>query len=160
MANKNISKVSLSKKYLRDGRAPVPGKESISKVMSANKAKNTRPEIILRKALWKQGLKGYRLHPKNIPGKPDVTFSKKKIAVFVNGCFWHRCPYCKLNLPNSKREFWSKKFETNIKRDKKKIRELRKIGWRTFTIWECEINNNILYIVNKLKKVYHNNFLL
>lgn len=151
IASKTTAPIQI---YIRDGRAPIPAQESISKVMSANKAKNTKPERILRKALWKEGIRGYRLHAKEIPGKPDIIFNSKKIAVFVNGCFWHRCPYCKLNLPKSNREFWNNKFESNIKRDKKKIHELKKIGWQTITIWECQIKDDISYIVEKFKKVY------
>ena len=60
--------------------------------MSANRAKNTSPELALRKALWQLGHRGYRLHPKNIPGRPDISFTSKKLAIFVMGCFWHRCP--------------------------------------------------------------------
>lgn len=154
MENIKRSKVRSVKFYLRDGRSPIPKKECTSKVMNANKAKNTKPEIILWKVLWKEGMRGYRLHPKDIPGKPDIIFKSKKMAVFVNGCFWHRCPYCKLTLPKSNSEFWSNKFETNIKRDKKKTLELKKIGWKITTIWECQINNDISYIVNNFKKVY------
>ena len=87
--------------YIRDGRAPIPKRELTSKVMSSIRAKNTKPEIVLRKALWGQGLVGYRLHKKNIPGRPDIVYSKNKLAVFVNGCYWHRCPYCKPAAPKS-----------------------------------------------------------
>lgn len=146
--------IAPKKTYIRDGRAPIPKKESISKVMSANKARNTKPEIILRKALWKENIRGYRLHGKEIPGKPDIIFSSKRIAIFVNGCFWHRCPYCTLHLPKSNQEFWRNKFEANKQRDKKKVSALKKMGWKVITVWECEINNDISYIVKKFKKFY------
>ena len=87
---------AMPKKYIRDKRSPKPLSESTSKVMSANKAKNTKPEIALRKALWSEGYKGYRLNWKNVPGRPDIAYPGKKIAIFVNGCYWHRCPKCDL----------------------------------------------------------------
>lgn len=146
------------KNYIRDGRSPIPDNETTSRVMSANKAKDTKPEIILRKALWKENIRGYRLHPKKIPGKPDIAFISKKIAVFVNGCFWHQCPYCKLALPKSNQEFWRKKFETNKKRDKSKINKLKNEKWICITIWECEIRNCVMNAVKKMKKNYTNCF--
>lgn len=152
MKNKIISEIRPLKRYLRDGRAPIPERESISKVMSANKAKNTKPELLLRKILWKEGIMGYRLHQTNIPGKPDIVFNSKKIAVFVNGCFWHRCPHCKLELPKTNQDFWRKKFEANITRDKNKIKELKSEGWISITIWECQIKKNIPKVVEKLKE--------
>ena len=139
-------------KYIRDGRSPIPKKESTSKVMQSNKGKNTKPEIVLRKELWKSNIKGYRLHWKKAPGRPDIAFPQKKIAIFVNGCFWHRCPYCNLSLPKSHSEFWTEKFDKNIARDKKKIELLKNIGWKVLVIWECMIKNDILDSVNTIKK--------
>lgn len=77
------------KQYIRDGRAPIPEKELTSRIMSAIKAKNTKPEIMLRKALWFEGYSGYRLHWKKVAGRPDICYPRKKVAIFVNGCFWH-----------------------------------------------------------------------
>ena len=96
--------------YLRDGRAPIPKYNKISKVMSANKYKDTGPELILRKVMWKNGIRGYRLHWKKVPGRPDIAFPGKKIAIFVNGCFWHRCPHCNLSVPKTNSDFWKNKF--------------------------------------------------
>ena len=140
------------KSYLRDGRAPIPNKEAISRVMSANKGKNTKPELILRKALWSKGIRGYRLHPKNIPGKPDIAFTKRKMGIFINGCFWHRCPHCTLPLPKSNTSFWENKFEKNQERDTRKIKQLKKLGWKAFTAWECQIKYHLNDIVEKLEK--------
>lgn len=119
------------KEYIRDGRGPIPKKASTSHVMSANKGRNTKPELLLRKALWYSGLRGYRLHWKKVPGRPDITYPGRKIAIFVNGCFWHRCPKCNPHYPKSNTEFWKKKFEANKKRDQKKLMELEKLGWVT-----------------------------
>jgi DNA mismatch endonuclease, patch repair protein len=140
------------KQYIRDGRAPVPKKKSTSSVMSANKAKNTKPELWLRKALWKEGIRGYRLHWKKVPGSPDIAFPNRKLAIFVNGCYWHRCPHCKLSLPKSNSAFWKEKFDKNIERDKRKIELLKKSGWNVIVIWECMIKKDILGCVNIIKK--------
>ena len=109
----------MTKSYSRDKRSPTPSSESTSKVMSANKAKDTKPEIKLRKILWKEGIRGYRLNWKKAPGRPDIAFPGRKIAIFINGCYWHRCPKCDLPLPKSNVQFWKDKFDNNIARDKK-----------------------------------------
>jgi DNA mismatch endonuclease (patch repair protein) len=131
-------------KYIRDKRSPNPLSENISKLMSANKAKNTKPELSLRKMLWKSGFKGYRIHPKDIPGRPDICFISKKVAIFVNGCFWHRCPYCNYDLPKHNSFFWQNKFENNVDRDNKKTAQLKDMDWKVVTIWECELKKDNL----------------
>src|SRR5687768_13013552 len=102
--------------YFRDKRSPVPKSEAVSRVMSANRAKNTSPELLLRKAIWQMGFRGYRLHPANVPGRPDIAFTTQKVAIFVMGCFWHRCPKCDYKLPKHNRKFWKQKFERNLER--------------------------------------------
>lgn len=142
----------MGKEYLRDGRAPIPENEIISKVMSAIKGKNTKPELYLRKALWQCGIKGYRLHLKGVPGKPDVAFPGKKIAIFVNGCFWHRCPYCAPSSPKTHTEFWKLKFTRNQERDKQKTAALEAMGWQVITIWECQIKNDLDLCIDMIKR--------
>ena len=142
------------KEYKRDLRSPKPTSEVVSRVMSANKSKNTKPELFFRKELWKAGIRGYRLHWKNAPGKPDIAFPKNKIAVFINGCYWHRCPYCKLPLPKTNTEFWKNKFQRNQLRDKEKILQLKKAGWKVFVIWECKLKeseNVVKHFVDKIE---------
>lgn len=129
----------LGDSYIRDGRAPIPTSEKISRTMSAIRAKNTKPELLLREMLLAVGFNNYRLHPKSVPGRPDIVFRKKKGALFVHGCFWHGCPYCKLKLPKTHRAFWRKKIETNKARDARKNRELRQGGWRPFVVWACQL---------------------
>ena len=136
---------------MRDGRAPVPLNEDTSRVMRANKAKDTLPEISLRKAIWKRGIRGYRLHWKNVPGRPDIAFPVKKIAVFVNGCFWHRCPYCRPQLPKSHKAFWRRKFANNVRRDRAKARLLRRAGWRVLTVWECQLQRDLPRWASRVK---------
>jgi len=143
----------MKKDYYRDGRAPVPLKESISRAMSSNKARNTKPEIALRVLLWGECIKGYRLNWKNAPGKPDIAFPGRKIAIFVNGCFWHRCPYCKPSLPKTHKRFWNQKFTRNAIRDKENNIVLRKNGWKVLTIWECQIEKYPNKTVGRVKKL-------
>ena len=143
----------MSKTYSRDKRSPKPLNDSTSKVMSANKAKNTKPEIMLRKALWGKGYKGYRLNWKRVPGKPDIVYPGKKIAIFVNGCYWHRCSKCDLPIPKTNTEFWKDKFDKNVERDKKKSDELLSLNWIVLVFWECDIKSNISNSIQKIKKV-------
>ena len=119
--------------------------------MSSNKAKNTKPELKLRKALYADGIRGYRLNWKKVPGRPDIAFPGRKISIFINGCYWHRCPYCELSLPKTNTEFWKEKFKKNIKRDKKKKKELLDHGWIVLVFWECKIKTNIKDCINKIK---------
>ena len=142
-----------TKKYLRDGRSPIPEKEITSKIMSTIKGKNTKPELLLRKALWASGIKGYRLHWKNVPGRPDIAFPGKKIAIFVNGCFWHRCPYCNPSMPKSNLAFWEEKFKKNVGRDRIKIKSLKKLGWKTVVIWECQLKHNLSFYIDQINKI-------
>lgn len=130
------------KTYLRDGRAPIPKCDITSRIMSRIRAKNTKPELLLRKALCKAGLRGFKLHWKKAPGRPDICYPSKKIAIFVHGCFWHRCPHCKPSMPKSHQGFWKEKFRRNKLRDKKKTRLLKKDGWKVFSFWECQIQKN------------------
>ncbi|MEM6806105.1 MAG: very short patch repair endonuclease, partial [Bacteroidota bacterium] len=103
------------------------------------------------------GIKGYRLHWKKVPGKPDISFPGRKVAIFVHGCFWHRCPYCKLSLPKSNTDFWENKFKKNVARDKRKINDLKMIGWDTIAIWECEIKSDMNTCLEKIRKAIDEN---
>lgn len=132
----------MSDRYIRDGRAPIPLSQKTSETFSKIHGKNTRPELFIRKALWNNNLRGYRLWPKNVPGRPDVCFTKYKIAIFVNGCFWHRCPRCNPPIPKTHEDFWKLKFEKNVARDQRKITSLLELDWKVIVIWECEIAQN------------------
>ena len=108
--------------------------------MQSNKSRNTTPEIAVRRMLREAGCPGYRLHWKKVPGRPDIVFPGRKIAVFVNGCFWHRHKGCKYAYtPKSNLEFWERKFTDNVNRDRSSLKALYNMGWTTVTIWECEI---------------------
>jgi len=110
--------------------------------MRANQGKNTEPEVLLRSALRSMGLRGYRLHWPSAPGRPDVAFPGRKVAVFVNGCFWHRCPHCGQALPKSHTDFWQRKFQLNQERDQRKRQELEETGWTVLVLWECEVRTS------------------
>jgi DNA mismatch endonuclease, patch repair protein len=142
-----------SRTFKRDKRSPIPSSENISNVMSAIKQKNTKPEIIVRKALFAEGVRGYRLHWSKVPGKPDIVFPSKKIAFFINGCFWHRCPHCKLPTPKSNSVYWEKKFEANVSRDKQKTLMLHDLGWKTLVIWECQVHKDLKNVIRNVRKL-------
>ena len=112
---------------------------SVLKSMRSNRGAGTAPERTLRSALWRSGERGFRKNVSSLPGTPDVVFPTKKLAVFLNGCFWHACPYCKKKPPKNNRAFWIKKFSDNKARDKKKSVALRKSGWMVITVWECQL---------------------
>ncbi|MEQ8176888.1 MAG: very short patch repair endonuclease [Amphiplicatus sp.] len=116
-------------------------KEKRSEVMRAVKSANTKPEIAMRKALHALGLR-YRLHAKDLPGKPDLAFPRHRAVLFVHGCFWHGhdCPRG-ARVPKSNRAYWTTKIARNRARDGETRRELAKLGWRVFTVWECEIKD-------------------
>lgn len=109
--------------------------------MSRISGKDTKPEILVRSLLHRMGYR-FRVHKKDLPGKPDITLSKHKKVIFVHGCFWHGhedCPRSK--RPRTNVKFWNKKIDGNIERDKKNIQSLEKLGWTTLTLWTCEIKN-------------------
>ncbi|WP_406660237.1 very short patch repair endonuclease [Methanolobus sp. ZRKC3] len=143
--------------YIRDGRAPIPESEATSRVMSANVGKNTKPEIVFRKALREIGIPGYRLHWKKAPGRPDISYPGKKIAIFVHGCYWHRCPYCDLPLPKSHTDFWAEKFRKNKERDAKKEAALKFEGWDVLVFWECQIKKDVIACAEMVKELYDKN---
>ncbi|MPQ45575.1 DNA mismatch endonuclease Vsr [Marinifilum sp. N1E240] len=107
--------------------------------MSQIKAKNTKPELVVRKFLFANGFR-YRLNQKDLPGKPDIVLKKYKTAIFVNGCFWHGHKGCKyFILPKTRTEWWLQKIKGTQKRDRKAEIDLNTQGWRVIIIWECEL---------------------
>lgn len=117
----------------------IKSKEKRSLNMSKIRAKNTKPELFIRSELHKQGFR-FRVNSKLVKGHPDIYFTKKRIAIFIHGCYWHRHINCKFSYtPKSNVGFWLKKFETNIERDRVVIETLRKEGIRVILIWECTV---------------------
>ena len=131
-------------------------REKRTKIMRSIISKSTKPELVLRKFLFSQGYR-YRKNYKNLPGRPDIVFISKKIAIFVHGCFWHQHKNCKItNKPRSNTLFWKEKFAKNLERDKRNQKDLREMGWCPKVIWECEIldtnrkTRNLSPILNRL----------
>ena len=110
--------------------------------MSRIKGRDTRPEIRLRSMLHRSGLR-FRLHRKDLPGRPDIVLPRFRTVIFVHGCFWHRHPGCKgSTTPATRREFWENKFEKNVARDAKIQADLEAAGWRIQVVWECELKKD------------------
>lgn len=109
--------------------------------MSKIRGKDTRPEMMVRGWLWANGYR-FRLHRKDLPGKPDIVLPKYRAVIFVHGCFWHRHGCRFTSTPSTRKDFWLAKFEKTIERDINSIKQLNELGWNTIIIiWECEINN-------------------
>ena len=107
--------------------------------MSHIKSKNTKPEVLVRRFLFANGFR-FRLHRKDLPGKPDIVLPKYKTVIFINGCFWHGHSGCKYaSIPETNREFWQAKISANIERDKSTFSKLESIGWRVIEIWQCQL---------------------
>ncbi|WP_299844843.1 very short patch repair endonuclease [uncultured Jannaschia sp.] len=109
-----------------------------SRIMSGIRGRNTKPELLLRSALHRQGFR-FRLHRRDLPGRPDMVFPKHRAVIFVNGCFWHGhdCPL--FRWPKSREDFWRGKITRNIERDRSQIAQLRAGGWRVGLVWECAV---------------------
>ncbi len=123
-----------------------------SKTMKAVRSKNTSIELLLRKALFKKGLR-YRIHYKKLPGKPDVVFVKKKVAIFCDSEFWHGKDWeLNKNKIKSNREYWFPKIEKNIERDKKNNKLLEDMGWTVLRYWEEDIRKNLSNIVKSISE--------
>lgn len=115
--------------------------EQRARCMSRIKGRDTKPEMVLRSFLHAEGLR-YRLHRKDLPGKPDLVFKQYGCVIFVHGCFWHRHVGCQFTTtPSSNKEFWSEKLSKNAERDKRQIADLIQAGWRVIVVWECGLRN-------------------
>jgi DNA mismatch endonuclease, patch repair protein len=115
--------------------------ERRSENMRRIKSKNMKPELLVRSLIHRMGYR-FRLHRKNLPGKPDLVFPTKKKAIFVNGCFWHQHSGCREGrMPGSRQEYWVPKLERNVQRDARNTELLREAGWKVLTIWECEVKD-------------------
>jgi DNA mismatch endonuclease, patch repair protein len=121
--------------------------EKRSEVMALVRSKNTKPEVRLRKALFSLGYR-YRLHDKDLPGKPDIVLSKYRTVIYMHGCFWHRHANCRAaTIPKSNADYWTHKFEKNLQRDAAHQQALEALGWRVIVVWECELRVDILKVL-------------
>lgn len=118
--------------------------------MKGNRGKDTRPELLVRRLLREAGFPGYRLHWKKAAGRPDIAYPGRMVAIFVNGCYWHRCPSCHPSTPKSHVEYWDAKFIANENRDSRKKIELEVAGWTVVVVWECEIRDRPLEVLRRL----------
>lgn len=113
--------------------------EQRSEVMRRICGKDTQPEMVVRRFIYGLGFR-YRLHVRDLPGRPDIVLRSRRKVIFVNGCFWHRHPGCPFAyMPKARREFWMKKLSGNRRRDARNLRALESLGWHIFTVWECEV---------------------
>jgi DNA mismatch endonuclease, patch repair protein len=140
------------KNYIRDKRSPVPKSNTVSKVMSSIKASNTKPEMLLRNMLYNTGNRGYRKNFKDLPGKPDIVYTKQKVAIFINGCYWHGCEQCGWKPPKHNSEYWVNKITKNRQRDIAKKENLERLGFTVITVWEHEIKSDLGKVVQKIQK--------
>lgn len=129
--------------------APDVGTEARSRIMAQVRGKDTTPELLLRRALFRLGFR-YRLHRSALPGKPDLVFPRYKAVIFVNGCFWHWHGCSRLRLPVENAAYWQSKLTRNKARDIENYRALRAAGWRVLVVWECALKKKLLPEVAKL----------
>jgi DNA mismatch endonuclease (patch repair protein) len=116
--------------------------------MRSIRSKDTKPEMLVRRLLTEMGFR-YRLHRKNLPGKPDIVFAGKKKIIFVHGCFWHRHSECREGrLPGSKLEYWLPKLQGNVERDARRRAQLSLLGWDVIVVWECQTEDRAALIVS------------
>lgn len=121
-----------------------------SRTMRAVKGKNSSLEMKFRRALWAAGVRGWRLHKSSMPGKPDLIFSRSRVVVFIDSCFWHGCP-AHLRMPKSNLDYWEAKIARNRARDRSATRELKSHGWSVLRFWEHDIRNDLKGSVSKLQ---------
>src|SRR5437867_1872269 len=131
--SRSASRVYVSKPV---GRSPASGSDAVSRSMKSNRASGTKPESVLSGYLRK------KLAKNDLPGRPDFVYPSHRLAVFVHGCFWHRCPRDHLPLPKAHAAFWRRKFERNVERDRLNKKELEAMGWRVLVVWEHELREN------------------
>lgn len=124
---------------------------SQSKIMRAVRRANTKPELLVRKQLHALGLR-FRLHPRTLPGTPDIVLRKHRVVIFVHGCFWHRHDDCRYaTTPKTRQDYWLPKFAANMERDARKTADLEALGWRVLVVWECE-TRNLAALEERLRK--------
>lgn len=118
-------------------------KEEVHRNMAAIRSKDTRPELVVRRYLWRQGFR-YRLNDPRLPGHPDIVLRKYRTCVFVNGCFWHGHAGCRhFRMPDTHKEYWEQKIRRNQERDSEEQRQLARMGWHCVTVWECELKPKV-----------------
>lgn len=132
--------------------ADIVDSKTRSRMMSGIRGSNTRPEMLVRKGLHAAGFR-FRLHVRDLPGRPDIVLQKYRTAIFVHGCFWHRHPGCHYaTTPTTRPEFWKEKFEANVRRDQENRRKLEEAGWRVLIVWECALKHDAENTLKDLRR--------
>lgn len=121
-----------------------------SRVMSRVRGKHTGPELKIRRLLHAEGYR-YRLHPRTVPGRPDLAFMAQRVALFIDGCFWHGCPH-HYTRPSSNVAFWDRKLESNLLRRTGVLRELRQRDWRAVQVWECQLHRRPASVMRRIRR--------
>jgi DNA mismatch endonuclease (patch repair protein) len=125
--------------------------------MSRIRSRHTKPEVIVRSLLHRSGYR-FKINDSKLPGCPDIVLPKYRTVIFVHGCFWHRHKNCpKTTSPSTNKEYWSKKFRNNVSRDKKVKKELENLKWRVIIIWECEVNNDPIFVLERIVSILEKN---
>lgn len=127
-------------------------RESTSRSMRSNRSTETTLEVRFRKALWTAGVRGYRKNVRRLPGSPDIVFTKQRVAVFVHGCYWHRCPRCRKDARfNTNEQYWRSKLSDNVERDASNELKLKDIDFQVVVVWECEVKKDLEGCVRRVK---------
>ena len=120
------------------------------KSMQGNKRRDTKPEVLVRRMLREMGFPGYRCDWRKAPGRPDVAFVGRKLAIEIRGCFWHRCPTCSLSVPKKNLDYWEAKFARNVERDEQNLAALEEAGWKVLVLWEHQLKKKELPATRRL----------
>lgn len=120
------------------------------KSMQGNKRRDTKPEVLVRRMLREMGFPGYRCDWGKAPGRPDVAFVGRKLAIEIRGCFWHRCPTCSLSVPKKNLDYWEAKFARNVERDEQNLAALEAAGWKVLVLWEHQLKKKELPATRRL----------
>ncbi len=120
-----------------------------SRIMANVRARNTSLEVAVRRALWRRGLR-YRIHVRRVAGTPDIANRSKRVAVFIDGCFWHGCPRC-YSTPSTNRRFWIRKLESNKRRRAQVLRTLRRDNWTILQFWQCRVQKDLDGVVDRIE---------
>ena len=120
------------------------------KSMQGNKRRDTKPEVLVRRMLREMGFTGYRCDWRKAPGRPDVAFVGRKLAIEIRGCFWHRCPVCSLSVPKKNLDYWEAKFVRNVERDEQNLEAIEEAGWKVLVLWEHQLKKKELPATRRL----------
>jgi DNA mismatch endonuclease, patch repair protein len=123
-----------------------------SRMMAGVRQRHTAPELLVRKVLHSLGLR-FRLHKRDLPGSPDIVLQRWKTVILVHGCFWHRHGCNRTTTPSTRSDFWLRKFERNVQRDRECVGKLRRLGWRVVVVWECETRQPII-LHRRLRRLF------